>query len=79
MIVYRTLDSVLEDLSKNLGEGTDYFQVLVDIFKNSFRTEEQKHLRNFFIIGAPFALRSLCLLTHTHTLVVNYSRCIHLY
>jgi hypothetical protein len=43
----------LEDLSKNLGEGTDYFQVLVDIFKNTFRTEEQKHLRNFFIIGIP--------------------------
>jgi hypothetical protein len=27
-------------------------QVLVTIFQNTFRGEDQKHLRNFYIIGA---------------------------
>ena len=51
----KTLDAVLDDMSKNFAEGTEYFQVLVAIFQNTFRGEDQKHLRNFYIIG-------LCLL-----------------
>jgi len=44
------LDEVLDDLAKNFAEGTDYFQVLVAIFQGVFKSEEQKHLRNFAAI-----------------------------
>jgi len=50
------LDDVLDDLSKNFAEGTDYFQVLVAIFQGVFKSEEQKHLRNFAQIIPPLTL-----------------------
>jgi len=50
------LDDVLDDLSKNFAEGTDYFQVLVAIFQGVFKSEEQKHLRNFANIIPPLTL-----------------------
>jgi len=49
-------DEVLDDLSKNFAEGTDYFQVLVAIFQGVFKSEEQKHLRNFANIIPPLTL-----------------------
>jgi len=50
------LDDVLDDLSKNFAEGTDYFQVLVAIFQGVFKSEEQKHLHNFANIIPPLTL-----------------------
>eukprot|EP01006_Ploeotia_vitrea_P049070 TRINITY_DN67306_c3_g4_i3.p1 TRINITY_DN67306_c3_g4~~TRINITY_DN67306_c3_g4_i3.p1 ORF type:complete len:1284 (+),score=789.38 TRINITY_DN67306_c3_g4_i3:263-4114(+) len=50
------LDNVLQDLSKNFAEGTEYFQVLVNVFQAVFRGEKQQHLRNFYIITPPLML-----------------------
>ena len=52
----RTLDSVLQTLSDNFAEGTEYFSVLVKVFKDSFRGEKQAHLRNFYVIVPPLTL-----------------------
>lgn len=52
----RALDGVIDEMSKNFAEGTEYFQVLVNIFEKSFRGEDQKHLKNFYIIVPPLTL-----------------------
>jgi len=52
----KTLDAVLDDMSKNFAEGTDYFQVLVSVFTQSLRSEDQKHLKNFYAIIPPLTI-----------------------
>eukprot|EP01094_Clydonella_sp_ATCC50884_P012957 TRINITY_DN2324_c0_g1_i2.p1 TRINITY_DN2324_c0_g1~~TRINITY_DN2324_c0_g1_i2.p1 ORF type:complete len:1145 (+),score=548.34 TRINITY_DN2324_c0_g1_i2:58-3435(+) len=44
------LDAVLDNLSKNFAEGTDYFKMLVAVFAPQFRNEQNLHLKNFYII-----------------------------
>ena len=41
---------MLNDLSNNFAEGTEYFQILVKIFQDVLKNDEQKHLQNFFAI-----------------------------
>jgi WASH complex subunit 7 len=52
----RNLDGVLDDLSKSFAEGTEYFSILVKIFQQVFRSDEQKHLRNFHMIAPPLMI-----------------------
>ncbi len=44
------LDSVIETLVNNFGEGSDYFKVLVNVFQQVLLTPEHAHLRNFYLI-----------------------------
>jgi WASH complex subunit 7 len=46
----KNLDSVIETLVKNFGEGSDYFKVLVNVFQQVLLTKEHEHLRNFYLI-----------------------------
>jgi len=41
-------DTVLDSLSKHFSEGTEYFHILVNVFKEEFRSENSMHMRNFF-------------------------------
>lgn len=50
------LDSVLEDLTSNSAEGTEYFQMLVDVFAAEFRSAKNIHLRNFYMIVPPLTV-----------------------
>jgi WASH complex subunit 7 len=45
-----TLDRVVDDLTTHVAEGTEYFLVLVKIFRDSFMTDEHAHLRNFYAL-----------------------------
>jgi len=46
----KNLDMALSDLATNVAEGTEYFQLLVRVFRQVFDSEEHQHLKNFFVI-----------------------------
>ncbi|CAI9722200.1 Hypothetical predicted protein [Octopus vulgaris] len=46
----KNLDAVINNLSKNFAEGTEYFKMLVDVFAPEFRNPKNMHLRNFYVI-----------------------------
>ncbi|EGC29177.1 hypothetical protein DICPUDRAFT_43212 [Dictyostelium purpureum] len=46
----KNLDSILQNLSNNLSEGTEYFKMLVQVFATEFRNVNNQHLKNFYII-----------------------------
>eukprot|EP00808_Paulinella_micropora_P028631 g2536.t1 len=50
------LDQVLSEMEGSFSEGTNYFQVLVNIFKDVFKSDEHIHLNNFYIIVPPLTL-----------------------
>nr|XP_039256887.1 WASH complex subunit 4-like [Styela clava] len=50
------LDTVIDTLSKNSAEGSDYFTKLVDVFSQEFRSQKNMHLRNFYAILPPLTL-----------------------
>uniref|UniRef100_A0A8C2WX21 WASH complex subunit 4 n=1 Tax=Cyclopterus lumpus TaxID=8103 RepID=A0A8C2WX21_CYCLU len=50
------LDSVLEDLTSNSAEGTEYFKMLVAVFAAEFRSAKNMHLRNFYMIVPPLTV-----------------------
>lgn len=52
----RNLDSVIGNLSKNFAEGTEYFSLLVSVFSEQFRSEQNLHLKNFYAIVPPLAI-----------------------
>ncbi|CAD5123366.1 DgyrCDS11723 [Dimorphilus gyrociliatus] len=52
----KIVDVVIENLTKNFSEGTEYFKMLVDVFAPEFRSTKNKHLSNFFVIVPPLAL-----------------------
>lgn len=52
-LLFRHLDSVLSDHTRNSAEGTEYFKMLVDVFAPEFRRPKNIHLRNFYIIVPP--------------------------
>eukprot|EP00004_Rigifila_ramosa_P020162 TRINITY_DN521_c1_g2_i4.p1 TRINITY_DN521_c1_g2~~TRINITY_DN521_c1_g2_i4.p1 ORF type:complete len:1097 (+),score=319.76 TRINITY_DN521_c1_g2_i4:490-3291(+) len=52
----RNLDEVIRNLSQNFAEGTEYFKLLVQVFQDTFKSEAQQHLRNFFIILPPLTI-----------------------
>ncbi|XP_053742300.1 WASH complex subunit 4 [Synchiropus splendidus] len=50
------LDLVLEDLTSNSAEGTEYFKMLVAVFAPEFRSVKNMHLRNFYMIVPPLTV-----------------------
>ena len=44
------LDAVIEDLTSNFAEGTDYFKLLVHVFVGEMRSQKNRHMQNFYII-----------------------------
>lgn len=49
----KALDKVLDDLAHNLSESSDYFQLLVNVFRPFFRDPRHAHLRHFYVIVPP--------------------------
>ncbi|KAI9557930.1 hypothetical protein GHT06_014682 [Daphnia sinensis] len=49
----KALDKVLDDLAQNLSESSDYFKLLVDVFRPFFRDPRHSHLRHFYVIVPP--------------------------
>jgi WASH complex subunit 7 len=50
------LDQAIDCLAKNFAEGTEYFKMLVSVFADEFRNEENMHLKNFYIIIPPLTI-----------------------
>jgi len=50
------LDSTISSLAKNFAEGAEYFEILVKVFAEGFRSEQNSHLRNFYVIIPPLTL-----------------------
>ena len=46
----RNLDSVTKNLTDKFAEGSDYFKILVEVFKDEMRKEQNVHMQNFYII-----------------------------
>jgi len=44
------LDSVVNNLSQNFSEGADYFKMLINVFATQYRSPENAHLKNFYLI-----------------------------
>jgi WASH complex subunit 7 len=52
----RTLDKVVNNLSTNFAEGTDYLKLLAKEFAQTLAKEGNKHLKNFFVLVTPLIL-----------------------
>ncbi|GFT12835.1 WASH complex subunit 4 [Nephila pilipes] len=50
------LDLVINNLSKNFSEGTEYFKLLVDAFAPAFQDPKNVHMHNFFVIVPPLTI-----------------------
>jgi len=46
----KVLDDVKANLTRNFGQGSDYFKVLVEVFQSVLLTDEHEHLRCFYTI-----------------------------
>jgi len=44
------LDGVINNLYHNFSEGADYFKMLVNVFAGEYRSPENVHLKNFYLI-----------------------------
>ena len=52
----RALDKVLDDLARSLSDSSDYFRLLVDVFRPFFRDPRHSHLRLFYLIVPPLTI-----------------------
>eukprot|EP01133_Synstelium_polycarpum_P004078 gene4078-4750_t len=52
----RNLDNVIQNLSANVSDGTEYFKLLVEVFATDFSNGSNEHLRNFYAIVAPLTI-----------------------
>lgn len=50
------LDLVINNLSKNFSEGTEYFKLLVEAFAPAFQDPKNVHMKNFFVIVPPLTI-----------------------
>lgn len=46
----KNVDTVVDTLVSNFGEGSDYFKVLVNVFQSVLLTEENDHLKTFCML-----------------------------
>lgn len=44
------LDAVINSLTRNFHQDTDYFKLLVDVFAPALRDNKNSHLKNFYLI-----------------------------
>lgn len=51
-----TLDAVLSNQNKRFSEGSDYFKLLEDVFKEEMNSEKNQHLKHFHAIVPPLTL-----------------------
>ena len=47
---------MLDNLAQNLSESSDYFKLLVDVFRPFFRDQRHSHLRYFYLIVPPLTV-----------------------
>jgi len=52
----KNLDSVLQTMSRNFAEGTEYFKMLVSVFQKGFQSADMSHLKNFYVIVPPLTI-----------------------
>jgi len=52
----KNLDRAIDSLVKNFAEGTEYFQILVSVFAEEFRSPQNSHLKNFYLIIPPLTI-----------------------
>lgn len=50
------LDDVVGTLTSQFSEGSEYFKILVDVFKDEVRSPTNLHLKNFFVIVPPLTV-----------------------
>ena len=55
----KQLDAEIESLRSNSTEGTDYFEVLTNIFSSELQSETNKHLNAFFLIVPALCLSNI--------------------
>ena len=55
-IIRSYIDKVVENLRKNFSEGTEYFQLLVEVFSSRFGSSKHAHLRRFYAIVLPLTV-----------------------
>ena len=46
----KQLDAVIDNLTTNFAEGTDYFKLLVDVFVDEVRSQKNRHMHHFYVI-----------------------------
>jgi len=52
-----TLDSVVDTLNQNFSEGSNYFKMLVNVFAAEYRSTDNSHLANFYLILPALTLK----------------------
>ncbi|KAG7168658.1 WASH complex subunit 4-like [Homarus americanus] len=50
------LDAVINNLTRNFHQDTDYFKLLVDVFSPALRDNKNNHLKNFYLIIPPLTI-----------------------
>lgn len=50
------LDAVINNLTRNFHQDTDYFKLLVDVFAPALRDNKNGHLKNFYLIIPPLTV-----------------------
>ncbi len=50
------MDHAIGCLSKNFSEGTEYFRMLVNVFAPEFRSQQNLHLKNFYVMIPPLTV-----------------------
>ena len=55
----KSLDAQLELLRDQSAEGTDFFQVLVNVFTGELRNESNQHLKDFYLILPALSLNAV--------------------
>ena len=55
----KQLDAEIESLRSNSTEGTDYFEVLTNIFSSELQSDTNKHLNAFFLIVPALCLSNV--------------------
>eukprot|EP00735_Rhodelphis_limneticus_P013774 TRINITY_DN7727_c0_g1::TRINITY_DN7727_c0_g1_i1::g.8316::m.8316 TRINITY_DN7727_c0_g1::TRINITY_DN7727_c0_g1_i1::g.8316 ORF type:complete len:1220 (+),score=387.87,sp/Q2M389/WASC4_HUMAN/40.43/0.0,WASH-7_mid/PF14744.1/3.7e+03,WASH-7_mid/PF14744.1/2.5e-148,WASH-7_N/PF14745.1/6.7e-108,WASH-7_N/PF14745.1/1.1e-06,WASH-7_C/PF14746.1/1.1e-61 TRINITY_DN7727_c0_g1_i1:76-3660(+) len=52
----KNLDAVLNNLYKSFSEGSDYNNILVQVFAQELRGKQNRHLKNFYAILPPLSI-----------------------
>mmetsp|Transcript_7605 Transcript_7605/g.19370 ORF Transcript_7605/g.19370 Transcript_7605/m.19370 type:complete len:1168 (-) Transcript_7605:91-3594(-) len=61
----RCLDAELASLCSNSAEGTDYFKVLVDVFSTELCSENNAHLKEFYLLLPALTLSAVEFILHS--------------
>jgi len=62
----KNLDRAIDNLITTFAEGTEYFQMLVNVFAPEFRNPANIHLRNFYMIVPPLTVNFVEHMLNTH-------------